>query len=264
MDASKILQQIIIFLVSAHNVSSLTMQTKDVVTVLQEDDSVILNCTYHKESTEDITSRNIRWQKEIENAFKDIAMFSQPGDKIPFIEKDMQPAYSNRTTLIAPNTSLSAVVIIKDPVCGDGGTYRCWIEYYSDNSEKIQTSRTVVEFDSKARAPEKFAVFPNELEENQSIRLTCSANVGSPRGYIQIWKFFENFNRPELIYQSNSTDNKINSCTKIINVTTTYTITRYDNRAMFRCSSQNNLTQGAGPIRESNKISMGLTRLQSL
>lgn len=125
------------------------MQTKDVVTVLQEDDSVILNCTYHKESTEDITSRNIRWQKEIENAFKDIAMFSQPGDKIPFIEKDMQPAYSNRTTLIAPNTSLSAVVIIKDPVCGDGGTYRCWIEYYSDNSEKIQTSRTVVEFDCK-------------------------------------------------------------------------------------------------------------------
>lgn len=127
----------------------MTLQTKDVVTVLQEDDSVILNCTYHKESTEDIANNNIRWQKQIENAFKDIAMFSPPGAKKPFIVKDMQPVYSNRTELIAPNTSLSAVVIIKDPVCGDGGTYRCRIEYVSDSSEKNQTSRTVVEFDCK-------------------------------------------------------------------------------------------------------------------
>lgn len=106
---------------------------------------------------------------------------------------------------------------------------------------------------AKAREPDEFVAFPNEMEENQSITLTCSANVGSPRGYIQIWKYSDTH---QLIYTSNSTNSKTNNCTKFINVTTTYTVSKDDNGAIFRCSSQNNLTRGPGPSKISSRISV--------
>lgn len=99
-------------------------------------------------------------------------------------------------------------------------------------------------------------MFPNELEENQSIDLTCSADVGSPRGNIKIWKLFKNSDTLELIYTSSSTTNKTNICTEFINVTTTYNVTREDNGVSFRCSSQNNLTRGSGPSKDSQNISV--------
>lgn len=123
------------------------MQT--IALILQNDNRIILNCTYNKEKEEAISQRNIKWQKQIGDEFKDIAVFSPPGGQKPFIEKKMQNFYNNRTELIGPNTSLAAVMIIKDPVCGDGGTYRCWIQYYSESSIKEKTNQTVVEFDCK-------------------------------------------------------------------------------------------------------------------
>lgn len=149
MDACKIVQRVIIFLVSGHNVFSLTLQTKDVVTISQEDNSIVLNCTYHKESNEEISNRNIRWQKQIGDKFKDIAMFSLPGGPSPVVVKEMQPLYDNRTELIAPNSTLAAVLIIKNPVCSDEGIYQCKIVYFSDDSEKNQTSSSVVELEGK-------------------------------------------------------------------------------------------------------------------
>lgn len=125
------------------------MQTNDVVVNLQEDNNIILNCTYHEDAKEDIAKRNIRWQKQIVETFKDIAMFSPPGGPLPFIVKEMQPFYINRTELIAPNTSLSAVLIIKDPICSDEGLYRCYIVYYSSGVEKAQNGVSVVEFNGK-------------------------------------------------------------------------------------------------------------------
>lgn len=125
-------------------ISSLTLKTEDVI--FEEGDIIILNCTYHKNSIEDIFSRSIRWQKLIGNSFKNIALFSPPGGLEPFIAEDMQYLYSNRTKLIAPNISLSAVLIIKYPICSDQGVYRCWIKYFSDISEKVQTSGSVVKF----------------------------------------------------------------------------------------------------------------------
>lgn len=125
----------------------MTIQT--IALILQNDNRIILNCTYNKEKEEDISKRNIKWQKQIGDEFIDIAVFSPPGEQEPFIEKEMQHSYNNRTELIAPNTSLAAVMIIKDPVCSDGGTYRCWIQYYSDSSSKVKTNQTVVEFDCK-------------------------------------------------------------------------------------------------------------------
>lgn len=108
---------------------------------------------------------------------------------------------------------------------------------------------------AKASEPDKFLLFPNELEENHSIRLICKADVGSPHGTIKIWKLFKN-NTSELVYVSNTTTNKTENCTEIIHVNATYTVTRDDNGAVFRCSSQNNFTQGQGPYRESSKITV--------
>lgn len=126
------------------------MHTND-VTILQEDNSIILNCTYQIYGEEYISNRKIKWQKQINDEPKDIAMFSPPGGPRPFIEEEMQPFYNSRTELIAPNTSLSAVLIIKDPVCSDEGIYQCWIEYYPSQvvSETTETMRSIVEFECK-------------------------------------------------------------------------------------------------------------------
>lgn len=111
-------------------------------------------------------------------------------------------------------------------------------------------------FSAKAREPEEVLVFPKEIEENNSISLICAAYVGSPRGYIHIWRAFQNSNKSKLIYKSNFINNKTENCTQYINVTTPYTVTREDNGAVFRCSSQNNLTQGPGLSKYSQKISV--------
>lgn len=111
------------------------MKTEDVVIDLQHDNRITLNCTYCKNSTGEISDRYIRWQKQINGTFKDIAMFSPPGGRVPLIPKEMENSYENRTELIGPNISLSAVMIIKDPVCTDEGTYKCWIEYYFETTK---------------------------------------------------------------------------------------------------------------------------------
>lgn len=130
------------------DVSSLTVQTEDTIVVTQEDDSIYLNCTYQMESiAEGINNRKIQWQKKIQNEFKVIAAFSPPGGEEPFIVIEMQDLYNNRTTLIGPNVSLSAVMIIENPVCSDKGIYQCLIEYFIPFSDGIkQTNRSVVLF----------------------------------------------------------------------------------------------------------------------
>lgn len=129
----------------------MTLQTNDVVVNLQEDNSIILNCTYQIDDEEYISNRKIKWQKQINGEPKVIAMFSPLGGPPPFIEEEMQPFYNNRTELIAPNTSLSAVLMIKDPVCSDEGIYQCWIEYYPSqvDSETTQIMPSIVEFECK-------------------------------------------------------------------------------------------------------------------
>lgn len=92
-----------------------------------------------------IRSRGIRWQKQIDDQFKDIAVFSSWGS-LPFIAWEMQPSYSNRTELIAPDTVPSAVMIIKYPLCSDQGVYQCLIEYFSYSNYNIRTSRSIVTF----------------------------------------------------------------------------------------------------------------------
>lgn len=107
---------------------------------------------------------------------------------------------------------------------------------------------------AEAREPLEFLVHPSKLEEKQSISLTCNADVGRPLGIIQIWKNFHNSNTSELIYTSNSTNIKSENCMEYVNVT--FPVTREDDGAVFRCSSQNNFTQDPGPSRDWSKISV--------
>lgn len=110
---------------------------------------------------------------------------------------------------------------------------------------------------AKPKEQDKFLLFPNELEENQSIHLMCTvADVGSSRGTLTIWKISQNNDTPELIYASNATSVKTENCTEFIHVDVTYTVTRDDHGAVFRCSSQNNIMQGQGPYRDSSKITV--------
>ena len=51
----------------------------------------------------------------------------------------------------------------------------------------------------KARKPNLFKISSTEVEENRSVGLNCSADVGAPKGNIKLWKFAPNSNTPEMI-----------------------------------------------------------------
>lgn len=99
-------------------------------------------------------------------------------------------------------------------------------------------------------------MFPNEVDENQPITIHCIAVVGSPHGYIQIWKKTKTSNKSELIYKSTTTNSKTENCTDLINITTTYNITWEDNGALFRCSSKNSITEDPIPSSDWSTISV--------
>lgn len=155
-------------------VSPLTMVTEDVVTNLQEANNFTLNCTYHKENTDLISDGGIRWQKQINGTFEDIAFFSHAGGKPPFFKKEMKTLYENRTELIGPNTSLSAMMIIKDPVCTDEGTYKCLIQYFEQDSPKVNTASSVVVFNCEYTPPTKYRIY--RIYQTHSIILSIKVH----------------------------------------------------------------------------------------
>lgn len=132
--------------------SSLTLKTERAVVISEDDQKVILNCTYKNSNDEKLLDRYIRWKRMVKNEFKDVAIFSPPGGFDPFIEKTMEDLYKTRTELIAPTISqLSAVMIIENPVCTDEGIYQCWILYTVGNSVRpvVESANTSVQFDGK-------------------------------------------------------------------------------------------------------------------
>ena len=129
--------------------TSLTLKTEDVGLNLQDNTRVSLNCTFRKENNEEIRDRDIRWQKHIGNSFKDVAIFSPPGGKEPYLEKAVKNVYNNRTDLVAPNSSLSAIMTISNLICDDEGVYRCWIHYFIGENEYTELSNSSVIFTGK-------------------------------------------------------------------------------------------------------------------
>lgn len=130
--------------------SSLTLNTEDVIVFSKGDKNITLNCTYLINSiNEVIPDENIKWRIKEKNTFKDVAIFSRPGGYHPHIAVNMEDLYKNRTMLIAPaNSQLSAVMILKDPECSDEGTYQCWIQYSVGlpNTMHVENKITFVRF----------------------------------------------------------------------------------------------------------------------
>ena len=127
----------------------MTLKTEDVVVNLQDNTRVSLNCTFRKENFEEIQNRDIRWQKLIRDSFEDVAFFSPPGGKEPIIAAEVENVYINRTHLVAPNSSLSALVIISNVICNDEGVYRCWIHYFIGKKQYNELSNSSVIFTGK-------------------------------------------------------------------------------------------------------------------
>ena len=116
---------------------------------LQDDSRVSLNCTFRIENNEEIRDRDIRWQKQNGSSFEDVAIFSPPGGKEPYIDNAVEKIYNNRTDLVAPNNSLSAIMTITNLICDDEGVYRCWIHYFIENIEYSEYSDSSVIFTGK-------------------------------------------------------------------------------------------------------------------
>nr|XP_022332716.1 carcinoembryonic antigen-related cell adhesion molecule 5-like [Crassostrea virginica] len=139
-------------------------------------------------------------------------------------------------------------------ICDIEGVYRCWIHYFIGQTEYDEYSNSSVIFTGKARKPNLFQISPNELEENRSVGLNCSADVGAPKGSIKLWKSAPNSNTSEMIYTSSNIHTE--NCTNVVSVSHMYTVKRGDNGALFQCSSQNSLNDGVGPRLKSERISV--------
>ncbi|XP_062583678.1 carcinoembryonic antigen-related cell adhesion molecule 5-like isoform X2 [Saccostrea cucullata] len=251
---------VILVLLLANSVSLLKIFTPSEVRVkLQR--NITLSCNYAREDKEEISDRKIIWQKHLGNKYVDVAYFSVSGKPDPSIHKDFKKYLENRTHLIAPQENLTtATLIINHAVCSDEGLYRCWIEFYLNDAIDDNQNQTSVIFQAEASEPDEFIVeHTNKLEENQSVRFICNADVGNPPGYLQIWKIPGRSTDQELIYSSNFTNNtfiKTDNCSYFLNVSFTYNVSRNDNGAVFNCTSQNDLTRQPGPYKDSKPISV--------
>ncbi|XP_062605532.1 E3 ubiquitin-protein ligase rnf213-alpha-like [Saccostrea cucullata] len=117
----------------ARGVTLLTISTSPELKVkFRSVTSLVLSCNYSVEHGESISDGEIKWQKQINNSFEDVAVFSPLGGQEPYIHPDMVSDLGNRTKLVTLNTNVysSATLVIHDVVCGDEGLYQCWIEYF--------------------------------------------------------------------------------------------------------------------------------------
>lgn len=74
------------------------------------------------------------------------------------------------------------------------------------------------------------------------VKLSCVGDVGNPQGSLKIWKIYKTLNTKHLLKNESEVYADVENCTHIVNLTTTYTLTKEDNGAVFRCSSQNQYT----------------------
>lgn len=74
------------------------------------------------------------------------------------------------------------------------------------------------------------------------VKLSCVGDVGNPKGSLKIWKIHRQSNTKQLLKHESEGISDTKNCTHIVNLTTFYNLTKEDNGAVFRCSSQNQYT----------------------
>lgn len=82
------------------------------------------------------------------------------------------------------------------------------------------------------------------------VKLSCVGDVGNPQGSLKIWKIRKQSNTKHLLKNESEVYADVENCTHIVNLTTTYNLTKEDNGAVFRCSSQNQYTTEPVPATE--------------
>ena len=96
-----------------------------------------------------------------------------------------------------------------------------------------------------AEVPAEFSMQPvnTTLEENSTVNLSCSANVGSPGGYVTVWKKSDNSDLQIELGRSASSDMDNGDCSFYADLMIPYNLTRSDNNIIFGCTSKNRHTQ---------------------
>lgn len=92
-----------------------------------------------------------------------------------------------------------------------------------------------------AEVPAEFSLQPANisLEEYSTVNLSCLANVGSPGGYVTIWKQSDKSNLQIELGRTSSSDKNDGNCSFFANLTIAYNLTRSDNGIIFGCTSKN-------------------------
>lgn len=81
---------------------------------------------------------------------------------------------------------------------------------------------------------------PNiSLEEHALVNITCLANVGNQNGILTIWKLSKTLDQNALLMNSSLVDKKTENCKTMAYLSLLYNLSRHDNGATFRCTSQN-------------------------
>lgn len=235
-------------LILAEGVNSITVTTKQELNVtLDSNTPIVLNCTHPT----DISVRTIKWKKLFHGVYKDLAVFDPIDGGANFASDGVY--LSNRSILIY-NGSTSAALIINDVQCEDDGRYQCLVEY-KDVFIKQATSETTVFLQVGAEQPTNFELYKNgTLKEKDAVFLSCSANVGNPGGFVAIWKLKKLSNQLIFLNKSSEVREKTENCTAIANFNMTYRVSRDDNGAIFRCTSQNRQTQEPAPYNDTAAI----------
>ncbi|XP_055996650.1 nectin-3-like [Ostrea edulis] len=240
-----------ILLILSEGIVSLKVVTEpELYVTVNTNASIVLNCTYVLGNNDIVSS--IDWKKKHGNDYKTIARFI-PNKHASFLQDGIY--LENRTDLVnSGNESNSAILKINDVMCEDDGHYQCSVSLWAGGD----SSDTSVFIQADAERPIKFTIYPNNsLEENDTVTLSCYANVGNPDGYIAIWRVDKTSTTPALLLnETNTVGKKTENCTTLINATVTYTVFWNDNGTFFRCSSQNRQTQGRVPSRDTNPINV--------
>lgn len=234
---------ILCFFLFTKGILSLTVSSSPEINVtLGSNSSIKLNCTFVLEDHEVIGS--LSWEKKTNNNnYESLANFFSTFSQLTSYGKYLQNRSERQTFL---NGSSSAVLTIKYVRCEDVGQYRCFINYGIGNGINLPgpepvESHTIIYVQAEAEKPSTFLKHPNDtLVEHKKLTLSCSANVGMPQGSLVLWTKKHMGTWEQL---QNISDIQNTNCIYIANLTETYTLTRQNNGAMFRCSSQNKYTK---------------------
>ncbi|XP_062577960.1 uncharacterized protein LOC134239845 isoform X3 [Saccostrea cucullata] len=242
------------FLILTKGITSMIVLTQPEINAsLGKDRSIVLNCTFSEGTLRSLLS--MIWIKKIGNAYIDIAQFKTiPNHEARLTENGNY--LINRSQLISPGngSTNSFILTISDIECRDDGEYRCVLNYIENDGRTTKiTGGTTVFLQVDAEKPSNFTLYPNDtLRENDELKLSCSANVGNPEGYIAIWKRDVLENIKVLLNKSNPVEEKNENCSTFSHLTVNYTVSKKDNGGKFSCSSQNRQSQVQGPSRVVN------------